>query len=55
MAGEIDFEQALRQRVRLLAGLDESDLDAVRRSLSSPGRAHAGAHPASGSATRRPW
>jgi phosphoserine phosphatase len=33
MAGEIDFEQALRQRVQLLAGLDESDLAAVRGSL----------------------
>jgi phosphoserine phosphatase len=38
MAGEIDFEEALRQRVRLLAGLDESDLEEVRRSLLlSPG------------------
>ncbi len=38
MAGEIDFEQALRQRVQLLAGLDQSDLDVVRRSLLlSPG------------------
>ena len=38
MAGEIDFEQALRQRVQLLAGLDESALDTVRRSLLlSPG------------------
>jgi len=33
MAGEIDFEEALRQRVRLLAGLDEADLDQVRRSI----------------------
>jgi phosphoserine phosphatase len=33
MAGEIDFEQALRQRVGLMAGLDQSVLDAVRRSL----------------------
>ena len=30
MAGEIDFDDALRQRVRLLAGLDETDLEAVR-------------------------
>ena len=38
MAGEIDFEQALRQRVQLLAGLGESDLAAVRGSLLlSPG------------------
>jgi len=38
MAGEIDFEQALRQRVQLLAGLDEADLETVRRSLLlSPG------------------
>jgi phosphoserine phosphatase len=38
MAGEIDFEAALRQRVRLLAGLDQSALDRVRRSLLlSPG------------------
>ncbi len=33
MAGEIDFEQALRQRVELMAGLDQSVLDTVRRSL----------------------
>ena len=33
MAGEIDFEQALRQRVQLLAGLDQSALDKVRQSL----------------------
>lgn len=38
MAGEIDFEDALRQRVRLLAGLDQSALDRVRASLLlSPG------------------
>jgi phosphoserine phosphatase len=38
MAGELDFEQALRQRVRLLAGLDESALGRVRHSLLlSPG------------------
>jgi phosphoserine phosphatase len=38
MAGEIDFTQALRQRVRLLAGLTEADLDGVRRALLlSPG------------------
>jgi phosphoserine phosphatase len=30
MAGEIDFADALRQRVRLLAGLKEADLEAVR-------------------------
>ena len=30
MAGELDFEEALRRRVHLLAGLKESDLDAVR-------------------------
>ena len=30
MAGEVDFADALRQRVRLLAGLKEADLDAVR-------------------------
>ena len=29
MRGEIDFEESLRQRVRLLAGLDASALDAV--------------------------
>jgi phosphoserine phosphatase len=33
MAGAIDFEQALRQRVQLLAGLGEADLEAVRSSL----------------------
>ncbi len=30
MAGEVDFAEALRQRVRLLAGLPETELDAVR-------------------------
>ncbi len=30
MAGEVDFAEALRQRVRLLAGLKEGDLEAVR-------------------------
>jgi len=30
MAGELDFADALRQRVRLLAGLTVADLDAVR-------------------------
>ncbi len=30
MAGELDFVDALRQRVRLLAGLKEADLEAVR-------------------------
>ena len=30
MAGEIDFADALRRRVRLLAGLKEADLEAVR-------------------------
>ena len=33
MSGEIDFEHALRQRVQLLAGLAQTDLDAVRGSL----------------------
>jgi phosphoserine phosphatase len=38
MAGEIDFEEALRRRVSLLAGLDEAVLDKVRRSLQlTPG------------------
>jgi phosphoserine phosphatase len=38
MAGEIDFEEALRRRVRLLAGSKESDLDAVRENiLLTPG------------------
>ena len=38
MAGEIDFEDALRQRVRLLAGLDQPALDKVRAALLlSPG------------------
>jgi phosphoserine phosphatase len=38
MAGEIDFEDALRQRVRFLAGLDQTALDRVRASLLlSPG------------------
>jgi phosphoserine phosphatase len=33
MAGEVDFADALRQRVRLLAGLKEADLEAVRDSI----------------------
>jgi phosphoserine phosphatase len=33
MAGDLDFEAALRQRVRLLAGFDEVALDRVRRDL----------------------
>jgi phosphoserine phosphatase len=38
MAGDLDFEEALRRRVRLLAGLKESDLEAVRATmLLSPG------------------
>ncbi|MGA2473016.1 MAG: HAD-IB family phosphatase, partial [Acidimicrobiales bacterium] len=38
MAGEVDFEEALRRRVRLLAGLTEADLQAVREGiLLAPG------------------
>ena len=38
MAGELDFADALRQRVRLLEGLKESDLEAVRAGmLLAPG------------------
>ena len=38
MEGTIDFEEALRQRVQLLQGLGEADLEAVRQSLLlSPG------------------
>ncbi len=38
MAGDIDFEAALRQRVHLLAGLKESDVDAVKEGmLLTPG------------------
>jgi phosphoserine phosphatase len=38
MAGSLDFESALRQRVRLLAGLRLADLDAVREEmLLAPG------------------
>jgi phosphoserine phosphatase len=33
MSGAIDFEEALRQRVRLLAGLGKADLDAVRDAI----------------------
>ena len=33
MAGALDFEEALRRRVTLLAGLKEHDLEAVRRAL----------------------
>jgi len=38
MAGELDFEDALRRRVRLLAGMPSSAVDDVRRSLTlTPG------------------
>jgi phosphoserine phosphatase len=38
MAGNLDFEEALRRRVRLLAGLKESDLEAVQAAmLLAPG------------------
>ena len=38
MVGDVDFEDALRRRVRLLAGLKESDLEAVRAAmLLTPG------------------
>ena len=38
MADEVDFADALRQRVRLLAGLKEADLEAVReRIVLTPG------------------
>jgi phosphoserine phosphatase len=33
MAGEIEFAEALRQRVRLLSGLKQADLDAVRDNI----------------------
>jgi phosphoserine phosphatase len=33
MSGELDFADALRQRVRLLAGLTQADLDAVREAV----------------------
>ncbi len=33
MAGDLDFEAALRQRVRLLAGFDEAALEEVRRAI----------------------
>jgi phosphoserine phosphatase len=33
MAGDLDFEEALRRRVRLLAGLGEDDLEAVRHQM----------------------
>ena len=33
MEGSVDFDAALRQRVRLLRGLDESDLEVVRGAL----------------------
>jgi phosphoserine phosphatase len=33
MAGELDFADALRQRVRLLAGLTQADLDTVRKAV----------------------
>ena len=35
MAGELDFEEALRRRVRLLAGLKDSDLEAVQATTCS--------------------
>ena len=33
MAGKLDFADALRKRVRLLAGLKKADLEAVRREI----------------------
>jgi phosphoserine phosphatase len=33
MAGDLDFEEALRRRVRLLAGLREDDLEAARHEM----------------------
>ncbi len=33
MSGDLDFADALRQRVRLLAGLTQADLDAVREAV----------------------
>ena len=41
MAGELDFADALRQRVRLLAGLEEADLEAVRAGIAPGARAPA--------------
>ena len=52
MAGELDFEAALRARVALLAGLDEAVLDRARERMRlTPGRPHVRAHAASGWAT----
>lgn len=34
MNGELDFEQSLRERVRLLAGLSESAIESVRRRVT---------------------
>ncbi len=56
MAGDLDFEEALRQRVRLLAGLKEADLDAVAREHPVWHRARARwCAPSSGWATSWPW
>ena len=56
MAGEIDFADALRRRVRLLAGLKEADLEAVRDGIVlDTRRPHAGAHAQAARATSWPW
>ena len=51
MAGELDFEGSLRERVRLLAGLDEAAIDRVRARIRlTPGPARSSAR-SSGSAS----
>ncbi len=38
MAGEYDFETSLRERVRLLPGLDESAVERARSKITSDSR-----------------
>ena len=55
MAGELEFAAALRQRVRLLAGLTQSDLEAVRKAVPlAPGHARSYER-SSDSATSSRW
>ena len=55
MAGEVDFAEALRQRVRLLAGLKEGDLEAVRDGIVLTPACGPWCGPSSGSVTSWRW
>ena len=55
MAGEVEFAEALRQRVRLLAGLEEAELEAVREGIVLTAGAGHWCARSSGSATSWRW